>query len=149
MTFKKFYDPTRPNSNYQSSARDAQVIRLAEMYLIAAEAEMYLGNTNEAAEYINNVRRRAAKPGKETSMEITVADVNIDFILDERAREFGGEQFRWFDIKRTGKLLERVQAHNHDAASNIASYHLVRPIPQSQLDAVTNKNDFKQNPGYN
>ena len=148
-TFRKFYDPTRPNVNYQSSARDAQVIRLAEMYMIAAEAEMYLGRLDEAVKYINEIRKRAAKPGKEMEMEISASDVNIDFILDERAREFGGEQFRWFDLKRTGKLLERVKAHNPDAMNNIQEYHLVRPIPQSQLDAVTNKDEFRQNPQYN
>lgn len=149
VTFRKFYDPTRPNTNYMSSSRDGQVIRLAEMYLIAAEAEMYLNHSDKAAEYINVIRRRAAKPGKQSEMEISAKDVNIDFILDERAREFAGEQFRWFDLKRTGKLLERVKLHNPDAAVNITTNHLVRPIPQSQLDAVTNKDEFKQNEGYN
>lgn len=149
MTLMKFYDPTRPNSNYMSSSRDGQVIRLAEMYMIAAEAEMYLNHLDKAAEYINVIRRRAAKPGKTSQMEISSSDVTIDFILDERAREFAGEQFRWFDLKRTGKLLERVKLHNHDAAANITAHHLLRPIPQSQLDAVTNKEEFKQNDGYN
>jgi hypothetical protein len=81
-------------------------------------------------------------------MQITAADVTLDFILDERAREFAGEQLRWFDLKRTGKLLDRVKALNPDVASKIQSYHTVRPIPQSQLDAVTNRSEFTQNPGY-
>jgi len=148
-TFQKFYDPTRATTGTQSSSRDAYVIRLAEMYMIAAEAELYRNHAGDAAGYINKLRRRAAKEGKENEMEISAADVTIDFILDERAREFGGEQFRWFDLKRTGKLLERVKTYNHDAASNIQSHHLVRPIPQSQLDAIINKDEFKQNNGYN
>lgn len=71
------------------------------------------------------------------------------FILDERARELGGEQQRWFDLKRTGKLLERVKAYNPDAKVNIKEHHLLRPIPQTQLDAIINKEEFGQNAGYN
>jgi starch-binding outer membrane protein, SusD/RagB family len=69
-------------------------------------------------------------------------------MLDERARELAGEQLRWFDLKRTGKLVERVKAYNPDAAAHIQAFHAVRPIPQRQLDAVSNKDTFKQNPGY-
>ena len=50
-------------------------------------------------------------------MEIKPEQLTLDFILDERARELGGEQQRWFDLKRTGKLLERVKAYNPDAVS--------------------------------
>ena len=81
-------------------------------------------------------------------MKVTPAQVTLDFILDERAREFAGEQIRWFDLKRTGKLVERVKAHNPDIATYIQDYHRVRPIPQAQLDAITNKDEFTQNEGY-
>jgi hypothetical protein len=74
--------------------------------------------------------------------------INIDFILDERARELAGEQLRWFDLKRTGKLLSRIQTMNPDASPYVQPFDLVRPIPQTQIDAVTNKDVFKQNPGY-
>ncbi|UGU16676.1 RagB/SusD family nutrient uptake outer membrane protein [Sinomicrobium kalidii] len=148
MSVKKFLDPSRLTISQQQGKRDAFVIRLAEMYLIVAEAEMNLGNIGEAVDYFNAIRRRAALPGHETEMEITAADLDLDMILDERAREFAGEQLRWFDLKRTGKLVERVQEWNPDAASNIQPYHSVRPIPQSQLDAVTNKGEFTQNEGY-
>jgi hypothetical protein len=60
-----------------------------------------------------------------------------------------GEQIRWYDLKRTGKLVEYVQQFNPDAKGNIKPYHLVRPIPQVQLDAITNKSEFTQNQGYN
>lgn len=148
VQLKKFDDPSRPSVNEVQSARDVFVIRLAEMYMIAAEAEANLGNLSEAASYINNVRRRAAVPGKEAEMEITGADVTLDFILDERAREFAGEQMRWFDLKRTGKLVERVKKYNPEAAQYIQSYHVLRPIPQKQIDAVVNKGEFIQNEGY-
>lgn len=148
VSLKKFKDSTRASANEAQSARDVFVMRLAEMYLIAAEAEFKIGKLDSAAYYINVVRTRAALPGRTANMQITPADVTLDFILDERAREFAGEQMRWFDLKRTGKLLDRVKALNPDAASYIQSYHLVRPIPQTQIDAVTNKNEFTQNPGY-
>jgi len=148
VPLKKFDDPTRPSVNEAQSARDAFVMRLAEMYLIAAEAEMNLSNTVKAAELINVVRKRAAVPGKEAEMEIAAGDVTLDFILDERAREFAGEQLRWFDLKRTGKLVDRVKAYNPAGAVNIQPHHFLRPIPQLQIDAVVNKDVFTQNPGY-
>jgi starch-binding outer membrane protein, SusD/RagB family len=55
---------------------------------------------------------------------------------------------RWFDLKRTNTLLTRIQAMNPDAAQYIQAYHIVRPIPQSQIDAVSNKDEFTQNNGY-
>ena len=148
VPLKKFDDPTRPTFNEAQSGRDAFIIRLAEMYLVAAEAEMNLGNTAKAAELINVIRTRAAVAGKEADMMVSAGDINLDFILDERARELAGEQLRWFDLKRTGKLLERVKLYNVAAAPNIQDYHTVRPIPQKQIDAVTNKTEFVQNPGY-
>jgi hypothetical protein len=98
------------------------------MYLIAAEAQFKLGNLDSATYYINEVRGRAAVPGKKAEMQITSDVVNLDFILDERAREFAGEQLRWFGLKRTGKLVERVRKYNPDSASNIKDFHVVRPI---------------------
>jgi hypothetical protein len=118
------------------------------MYMIAAEAELNLGNNAEAVEYFNVVRRRAAYPGFEEEMEVSSSELTIDLILDEKAREFAGEQIRWFDLKRTGKLVERVREFNPDAAENIQPFHNLRPIPQQQLDAITNKSEFPQNEGY-
>lgn len=148
VTFKKFLDPTRESVNYTGSKRHGVILRLAEMYLIAAEAELNMNHKKEGTEYINQIRRRAGKEGHKTEMEISQDELTLDFILDERARELGGEQQRWYDLKRTGKLLERVQKYNPDAKANIKDYHILRPIPQTQLDAVINKEEFKQNIGY-
>ena len=148
VSLKKFKDSTRAVQGEAQSARDVFVIRLAEMYLIAAEAEFRLGNLASAATLLNKVRTRAAIPGREAAMQITQANVTLDFILDERARELAGEQLRWFDLKRTNKLLDRVTRLNPDAAEFIKPYHTVRPIPQVQVDAVTNKGEFTQNEGY-
>jgi starch-binding outer membrane protein, SusD/RagB family len=148
VSLKKFKDSTRASFNEAQSARDVFIMRLAEMYLIAAEAEMKIGKLDSAAYYLNVIRTRAAVPGQEAAMQILPADVTLDFILDERARELGGEQLRWFDLKRTNTLLTRIQAMNPDAAQYIQAYHTVRPIPQSQIDAVSNKDEFTQNAGY-
>ncbi|MFY7910006.1 MAG: RagB/SusD family nutrient uptake outer membrane protein [Emticicia sp.] len=147
-TLSKFMDPTRPSLNEAQSARDVFVIRLAEVYLIAAEAQMKLGDTKSAADYVNVLRTRAAKTGKVAAMQVLPANITLDFLLDERARELAGEQLRWFDLKRTGKLIERIKAYAPDNAVNLQSHHVLRPIPQTQLDAVTNKAEFKQNAGY-
>jgi starch-binding outer membrane protein, SusD/RagB family len=147
-SLNKFIDPRRLTLAQEQGSRDFFVARLAETYLIAAEANFQAGNLTEAAEQINVVRRRAALPGKQTEMEITPDQVTLDFILDERTRELLGEMVRWFDLKRTGKLLERVQLHNPDAGPRIQPFHVLRPIPQDQLDRVTNKEEFTQNEGY-
>ena len=148
ISLRKFEDATRATDAETQSSRDAYLIRLADMYLVAAEAQLNLGKKDSAAYYINEVRVRAAVPGRQATMRIAASDVTLDFILDERAREFAGEQLRWFDLKRTNKLVERVKKFNPDAAPNIQAFHTVRPIPQSEIDAVMNKGEFTQNPGY-
>ena len=148
VSLKKFKDSTRSSAGEAQSARDVFVMRLAEMYLITAEAEFNNNRMDSAVFYLNKVRTRAAIPGHEAAMQITAAQVNLDFILDERARELCGEQLRWFDLKRTNKLIDRVTRLNPDAAQYIKPYQTVRPIPQSQIDAVTNKGEFFQNQGY-
>lgn len=143
----KHNDPLRISVNEQAGQRDVFVFRLAEMYLIAAEGLMMQNRLEEGVSYINVVRRRAAWPGNESQMEITTDQLTIDFILEERARELAGELLRWPDLKRTGKLIERVRMYNPDARDNIKEMHLVYPIPQNEIDRITNE-DFVQNPGY-
>jgi hypothetical protein len=147
-SLRKFLDPLRPSINETAGRRDFPVIRLAEMYLIAVEAAWRQGRSDVAADYMNVLRTRAAIPGKEDEMQVSAEDIDLDFILDERARELVGEMHRWYDLKRTGTLLERVRQHNLDAAPNIKEMHLVRPIPQTQIDRVSNPGEFQQNPGY-
>lgn len=147
----KHPDPTRPNPFDSFSQRDWNVARLAETHLIAAEAIMMSGgNLAVAAEHVNKVRRRAAAPGVDPAlMEITPADLSIDFILDERARELNAELHRWHDLVRTGKLLERVIKYSptQNRSVNIRDFHVLRPIPQDQIDRTSTP--FPQNPGYN
>ena len=148
----KFGDPKDDytgDSRQKKSSRDIFLFRLADTYLLAAEAYYKAGDNVKAAERINAVRRRAALPGHADDMTIQPSDVNIDFILDERAREMAGEYNRWMDLKRTGKLIERTLKYNNLAAkvNKMDSHILVRPIPQAVMDQTTGGN-FKQNTGY-
>jgi starch-binding outer membrane protein, SusD/RagB family len=138
--------------------RDAFVIRLSEMYLIAAEGYMMSSQSAPAITKLNALRTARANPSKSNVLNAAelaqVSAKDISVILDERARELCGEQLRWFDLKRTGKLVDRVKLYNGSAKANIQSYHLLRPIPRPQLDAITNlttgpdPNGFWQNSGY-
>ena len=145
-SLNKWIDNTRPNRQHTQGQRDFILMRLADAYLIRAEAHLKQGNAAQAAEDLNVIRRRGAWDGEEASMEITAAEVDIDFILDERARELVGEGHRWFDLARTNKLVERVKAHNLDATNNIQPYHVLRPIPLDQIDRT--EGGYEQNPGY-
>jgi hypothetical protein len=151
-TLIKYFDTKRADLN-DPSVRPVIVYRLAETYLIAAEAAFRTNRLTEAVDYINAIRERAAFPsGNAVAMRITTADLSIDFILDERARELCGENVRWWDLVRTGKLLERVRLHNVDAQKNILNKHVLRPIPQAQIDATTTGEQYNFNiyfPGWN
>jgi hypothetical protein len=151
-TTTKFMDPDRADKNDAAGTRDFFVMRLAEAYLIAAEAHFKLGENDEAADMLNEVRKRAAWPGYENDMLISESDVTLDFILEERARELFGEQQRWQDLTRTGTLIERVKLYCNAtnsinyAVDNIVSKHLLRPIPQDHIDKCSN--DYEQNEGW-
>jgi starch-binding outer membrane protein, SusD/RagB family len=146
-TLTKFFDTKRPDLTYTHGSRDYFVFRLADTKLLLAEAYFLAGKRTEALKEINDVRTRAAFAGKAAAMQITDAQLSMEFIMEERARELAGEQIRWMDLKRWGKLVERVKAHNPQAAPNVKDIHYVRPIPQTQIDRTENKT-FAQNPGY-
>ena len=73
---------------------DWYMLRIAETYLIRAEARLAQGNKSGAAEDINVLRSRAG------AKACSAADVNIDYILDERVRELFGEEQRWVTLSR-------------------------------------------------
>jgi hypothetical protein len=159
---KKMDDRTRADRN-DPSPRPVIIYRFSDVYLLAAEAAFKLGNTSDAADLINVVRKRAAYRAiypagvtqaiAELAVTISPGDVTLDFILDERTREFFGEAYRWPDLVRTKSLLSRVAAWNPiEAGVNIKPHHVLRPIPQDQIDRVTagdcQGNDCWQNPSY-
>lgn len=146
---KKHLDPGRADLTQFEGGRDFIAMRLGETYLLLAESLFRQGKIAEATAAVNMVRRRAAFPGKESAMEITAAQMTFDLLMEERARELIGEQFRWLDLKRWGLLVERVKLHNAQAAPNIQDFHTLRPIPQNQIDrAEGGPSGFPQNPGY-
>ena len=157
------------------SPRPWNVAKFSEFYLLAAEAAVKLGKNDDAKKYVNVLRARA---GKQTycvnkrapqvadhSAEMvaaTPATITIDFILDERSREFWGEGYRWFDLVRTQKWAERAGVY-HIAGSgytdkdleefkrDIPAGYYIRPIPQGQLDGMEMTAEEKaayQNPAY-
>ena len=135
---KKFLDDQYEEDypTFDISHRDIMVLRLAEMYLIKAEAELATGG--DALKTINQLRAARAIPGKDNSISGTVT---IETILKERAIELCGEYQRWFDLKRTHTLIDHVKKYNAQASGNIALKHYYRPIPLSELESVTNRGD--------
>jgi hypothetical protein len=156
---KKFDDPLRPGIN-DASLRPIVLFRLSELYLIAAEAAFKTSDYTTEATMINALRTRAAvRPpsappapaGAAAAIQVTSAQLQaggIDFILDERSRELYGESLRWYDLVRTQSLIRRVKALNPEAGQYIQDFMSLRPIPQSQIDLVTEGPKFPQNPGY-
>lgn len=133
-------DINNPSASFTSN--DQVFLRLAETYLLKAEAQMLLGSIGDAAETINIIRRRS------NASEISASDINLDFILDERSRELFLEEDRRHTLLRTGKWLERTRLHNNNGGQNIAERDKLYPIPQSVIDANL-KQPMPQNPGYN
>lgn len=145
---KKFDDPdpSTPLSTGSISTRDIILARLGDTYLIAAEAYLKANVPGTALTRLNAVRARAG------ATLATAGQLNIDYILDERAREMLGEYNRWFDLKRTGTLTTRVPGNNYRVNSTDfvgvgGALKILRPIPQKAIDLNKNKN-FPQNPGY-
>lgn len=154
---KKFMDPSRGANFNDPSTRPVVMYRFSDVYLIAAEAAFKAGDNINAANMLNVVRQRAAyrktntptqNAAAVTAMTITSANVTLDFILDERSREFYGEWQRWLDLVRTRSLVTRVKAWNPEASPYIKDFHMLRPIPQTQIDRVVQGPAFPQNFGY-
>jgi hypothetical protein len=125
----------------QRTFRDRYVIRLAETYLLRAEAYLGLNNPASAAEDINVVRRRAQAP------EVSPSDVDIDYILDERLRELHFESFRLLTLTRLGKLVERTKKLNPWVGDFYQDHNDLWPVPFNEIEKNIEA-DLRQNPGY-
>ena len=153
------YDPT--DDFGWSLVKDWPLMRLADAYLLRAEARIQKGDQAGAAQDINVLRDRAfktyrAETGNAEAGKVTSAQMTMDFLLDERIRELVGEENRRYTLCRTGKLAERVQMMTSKWAESTPSKaisgfdpakHCLLPIPLSEIqlnkDAV-----LEQNPGY-
>lgn len=144
-------------ANAQVGYADVPIFRYAEMPLIAAEAQIAMGNPTEAASIINDESRgirtsRILKPGHNASeMKVSASDMTIEWILEERARELCGEWLRWFDLKRTRHLVDYLKGHNPSMRFDqpVDEHNYLWPIPTDFLDKIENGEEFGQNPGYN
>ncbi|AUP80685.1 RagB/SusD family nutrient uptake outer membrane protein [Flavivirga eckloniae] len=134
------------NNDANHSYRDRYLMRLPETYLLRAEAHLLNGDAGSAANDINAVRTRANAP------LVDAADVDIDYILDERARELFGEELRLLTLMRMGNIVERVRMydpmHNGTYASNgINDHQNIWPIPNSDIER-NSEAVLEQNIGY-
>lgn len=155
---RKYEDSAKTNYNDVASGRPFPVIKFSECYLLAAEAAMQMGNNDQAATLINVLKKRAAyRPNlsstdidnRYNAIAVTAAQINLDYILDERTRELCGESMRFGDLAMRGKLVDRVKSFNPDAGPYVADFNVLRPIPQTQLDLMNDPDKAKyQNAGY-
>jgi hypothetical protein len=145
---KFFDDEVEPTD--RNHYKNVMVYRLAETYLIAAEAQLNLNNTATALEYVNTVRNRANAA--------SLSSVDLQIILDERARELAFEGQRWYTLKRTSKLFEFLIDHMNNDNMNesypegnpkdiLREYMQNWPIPPQQIDLLGTS--YPQNEGYN
>ena len=164
----------QPNAG---STRPYNIAKFSELYLVAAEAAVEGAATQagkSARDLVNVLRARAGRwtysnaeykeVDRDFSAEMTAATpatIDINYILDERSREFYGEGYRWFDLVRTQKWNVYADSyvicggkgdHNPQTYSRtIEAFHYLRPIPQGQLDGMEmteEEKDAYQNPGY-
>ena len=164
----------QPNAG---STRPYNIAKFSELYLVAAEAAVEGAAAQagkSARDLVNVLRARAGRwtysnaeyknVDRDFSAEMTAATpatIDINYILDERSREFYGEGYRWFDLVRTQKWNEYADSyvicggkgdHNPQTYSRtIEAFHYLRPIPQGQLDGMEmteEEKDAYQNPGY-
>jgi hypothetical protein len=150
----KWTDPHWPATQYpfinkyrdtQSGAQNFIIYRLADILLLKAEALNELGDQDGAAELVNQVRARVDLDpiAAESQEEMRVA------IAKERRLELAFEGHRWFDLKRTGRAIEvvnaAVDADGQPVGYNLTEQKLMWPIPQSERDKNTK---LTQNPGY-
>lgn len=163
--------------NYNGGASDWYIYRLAETYLLRAEAYFWKGNLAAAAEDVNVVRRRA-----HCTQMYSAGDLNMGVILDERARELYYEEMRHVELSRISYIFarthqsdefgktytednlstssywyERLTKYNnfynkgvkttYGTVFTASPYHILWPVPQSDIDA-NREGRLNQNYGY-
>ncbi|WP_372936127.1 RagB/SusD family nutrient uptake outer membrane protein [Seonamhaeicola sp.] len=130
------------NASRAGQYDDQMFMRLAETYLLAAEALMNQGKNDLAAFYLNELRRRS------NASEIEASDVTLEFILKERSRELVSEEYRKHTLVRTGTFYEWAVKYNPRLdESKVNEYNELLPIPQGIIDSNTGA-VMEQNPGY-
>lgn len=151
MKFNHNFDGGWLGGNFQQKLGNIMIMRMAEVYLIAAEAAIHINNDGAAAaNYLNILRRRACRNPADfngaTGMQLATA--TMDDVFDEYARELCGEYNRWALLKRNKAFETRLQRYNRTAFVNfIKERHYNRPIPFGFLNTINNGDEFGDN-GY-
>lgn len=151
MKFNFNFDGAWLGGNFQQKLGNIMIMRMAEVYLIAAEATLHAtGDGAAAAQYLNVLRRRACRNISDfnagTGMQLTSATMND--VFDEYARELCGEYNRWALLKRNKAFETRLQTYNRTAFVNfVPAKHYNRPIPFAFLNQINNADEFGTN-GY-
>lgn len=158
---KKWDDPNTAQSNGSSTEcyRDIVLLHASDIYLVAAEAYMLMGQEPQCLEKINAVRTRA-HAGTLNSLADYQPDYSntgnlrmIDLVLDERGRELYAENQRYMDLRRTRQLVKYNIAYNNyitnvnEMSSPQGEIKWYRPIPANEISANTSDGMY-QNPGY-
>ncbi|SHJ42187.1 RagB/SusD family nutrient uptake outer membrane protein [Pseudozobellia thermophila] len=122
---------------------DQYMVRLAETYLLRAEAYLANNQPQLAADDLNVIRNRA------NASEVAAGDVTLDYILDERVRELGLEEKRRLTLMRTNTIYDRVMKYNPFYVENGMQEHFnLWPIPADEIEGNRGA-ELVQNPGYN
>lgn len=147
---------TRLSPQETQSYKDIIIYRLAESYLMGAEAYYHLGRADSLSYYYNKTWERAGNTKYN-------GNITLELIIDEHARELAMEGDRWFFLKRNGMLIERIKKYGGEYLKNVSNvvlmndttirnnvqpHHVRWPIPQSQIEIMGSSN-FPQNEGYN
>ena len=142
------YDGAYYQSNLQKKCGDVAIIRMAEMYLIAAEAEQKLGNETAAANYLNVLRRRACASEEDYENYMKLSTASEQDVLDEYARELCGEFQRWAVLKRHHCIKEQLLKGNIRAYNSFdETKNYLRPISYTFLNQIENADEYGTN-GY-
>jgi hypothetical protein len=152
--YNKYVDPEFVSQNLTPTAVAGKLIfttpifRLAEMYLIAAEAENELAGPTLAYSYINTIRERARINKSDPTQVPALAGLSKDqfreAVFNERRWELYAEDQAWFDLKRTNNFAKVQQARGDKLSVPIGSYNNTWLIPDFEIQ----NNNIPQNPTY-
>lgn len=162
-----------------ASTRPYNVAKFSELYFVAAEAAVKGASPQSgksARDLINVIRERAGvwrwdnngnsekiKDYSADMVALTPSQITVNYVLEERSREYYGEGYRWFDLVRTQTWSDLAKTYRIAGAGigdhtpkeftrDIQPFHYLRPIPQGQMDAMeldAGEKAAYQNPGYN
>jgi len=137
-SLNKFLDPFRSSVNEERGSRDFFVMRLAETELSRPRRCCATGGPAEGLDHMNRVRRRAAIPGHETENGLTVGQLTLDEILNERARGAAGRGLWW------ARSWSRGPGSDRAARSSVTCWRDQNPQTRSTAQRTTIP---RQNPG--